>query len=395
MTVNLPDEIRICLDTLKNAGIKAYLVGGCVRDMLLNKTPNDYDITVNTSPEHIRSLFPHTYDTGIKHGTITVLINSMPIEITQMRIDGEYTDHRRPTEVIPALNIDDDLKRRDFTVNAMAISQSGELIDNFGGKEDLKNKIIRTVGDARLRYDEDALRIMRAFRFSAVLGFDIEQNSLDSALNMSHLLKEISAERIFAELTKTLMSPHPEKIEPLLKCGALSFLGLNYYMPLSPIGALSLDRDIRTAALFILCNADPLTVCKNLKTDKALRKSTGFLYDKFKSGFDTDEVALKGLIAENGYDLVLKLITLYNSISETDVSHLFSLLEKIKNDPLMISDLDINGNDLLSLNIKPQYISTVLKHLQGEVHKDKNVNHHNILLQLTTKYCKNIPNIVK
>lgn len=184
MTMDMPKNVDIAINLLQSAGFEAYAVGGCVRDSLLGKTPNDWDITTSAKPEDMKSVFAdfHCIDTGIKHGTVTVVIDGEPLEITTFRLDGEYEDNRHPKSVTFTSNLGADLGRRDFTVNAMAYSKMTETVDLFGGQNDLKNKIIRCVGDPDRRFNEDALRILRALRFASALDFEIEEKTAQSLL---------------------------------------------------------------------------------------------------------------------------------------------------------------------------------------------------------------------
>ncbi|MBP1588024.1 MAG: HD domain-containing protein [Clostridia bacterium] len=199
---NIPSEITRAVKLLEDAGFEAYIVGGCVRDILLGKEPKDYDITTSaTTGEMYRVFADYTViPTGVKHGTLTVKTGTLFTEITTYRMDGEYKDHRHPDEVLFTDQLPMDLERRDFTINAMAYSPGKGIVDLFGGREDLSNRIIRAVGDPRKRFDEDALRILRALRFSARLDFDIEKNTAEAMLELSHSLSLISAERVFSEL---------------------------------------------------------------------------------------------------------------------------------------------------------------------------------------------------
>jgi len=208
--VNLPENVQAIITTLENAGYEAYAVGGCVRDTLLNKEPDDWDITTSATPGQAKSLFARTIDTGIQHGTITVLIGKETYEVTTYRIDGEYEDSRHPKEVIFTSNLLEDLKRRDFTINAMAYNDRSGIVDAFGGMQDLENKIIRCVGNPKERFSEDALRMMRAVRFSGQLGYAIEQATAEAVKELAPTLSNISAERICTELVKLMVSDHPE-----------------------------------------------------------------------------------------------------------------------------------------------------------------------------------------
>jgi tRNA nucleotidyltransferase (CCA-adding enzyme) len=222
--INYPQYAGYVIEKLNEAGFEAYFVGGCVRDSILCKTPYDWDITTNALPGDIRNIFDKTYDTGIKHGTVTVLMGKNSIEVTTYRIDGAYTDFRRPDNVEFTSSLRDDLARRDFTINAMAFHPDSGPVDYFGGLEDLKNRKIRAVGDPNLRFHEDALRMMRAIRFSAQLGFDIEDTTLKAIGSNSALITNISSERIRDELNKTLISQNPMNFEHLHHTGILKHI---------------------------------------------------------------------------------------------------------------------------------------------------------------------------
>ena len=200
MQIRLPEKVKYIIETIQAAGFEAYAVGGCIRDYVLGKEPNDWDITTSARPEAVKALFDKTIDTGIRHGTVTVMIGREGFEVTTYRIDGEYEDGRHPKEVTYTMELKEDLRRRDFTINAMAYNETDGLIDMFGGMEDIKNHILRCVGDAKERFDEDALRMMRAVRFSAQLGYEIEKKTADAIETLCENLCRISAERIRTEL---------------------------------------------------------------------------------------------------------------------------------------------------------------------------------------------------
>ena len=212
ITIRLPRQVQWIIQKLKEQGFEAYAVGGCVRDSILGREPEDWDITTSAKPEEIKEIFRRTVDTGIAHGTVTVLAEKEGFEVTTYRIDGEYEDGRHPKEVWFTGMLAEDLKRRDFTINAMAYNDEDGLCDLFGGQEDLKQGVIRCVGEARERFTEDALRILRAVRFGAQLGFSMEEKTKEAAEALAGTLKKISAERIQNELVKLLVSPHPEEL---------------------------------------------------------------------------------------------------------------------------------------------------------------------------------------
>ena len=219
MTIQIPEKVNYIIDVLKEHGFEAYAVGGCVRDMLLQRDPEDWDITTSATPLEVKKLFRRTVDTGIQHGTVTVLLDKDQYEVTTYRLDGEYEDNRHPKEVSFTSSLMEDLKRRDFTINAMAYNEKEGFVDLFGGINDLNNGLIRCVGSATERFEEDALRILRAIRFSAQLDFAIEEETMNALKKKVELLKNISAERIRVEFTKLLISDHPEKINIAYEAG--------------------------------------------------------------------------------------------------------------------------------------------------------------------------------
>lgn len=217
--IELPEKVRYIIDTIMAAGYEAYAVGGCIRDLLLGRTPDDWDITTSASPDEVKRLFRCTIDTGIAHGTVTVMLDREGFEVTTYRIDGKYADGRHPESVTFTASLKEDLRRRDFTINAMAYNDRAGLIDEFGGVEDIRKKVIRCVGDAGERFSEDALRMMRAVRFSAQLGYGIEEETLQAIGRLSERLRLISAERIQTELVKLAVSPCPEKLRIAYQAG--------------------------------------------------------------------------------------------------------------------------------------------------------------------------------
>jgi tRNA nucleotidyltransferase (CCA-adding enzyme) len=219
MKLILPENVSRIIDTLMRAGYEAYAVGGCIRDSLLGREPKDWDITTSASPAEVKALFPKTVDTGIAHGTVTVLLNREGFEVTTYRVDGTYEDSRHPKEVTFTPDLNEDLKRRDFTINAMAYNDTHGLIDAFDGAGDLDRKIVRCVGDPKERFSEDALRMMRAVRFGAQLGFTVEEQTRSAICALAPTLKKISAERIQSELVSLLMSDHPEEMRTLYETG--------------------------------------------------------------------------------------------------------------------------------------------------------------------------------
>lgn len=217
--IKLPQKVQRIIEALEYGGYEAYAVGGCIRDSLLGRKPEDWDITTSAKPEEVKRIFNRTVDTGIQHGTVTVLLENEGFEVTTYRIDGKYEDGRHPKEVKFTPNLKEDLKRRDFTVNAMAYSEKEGLVDLFDGTGDLMRGLIRCVGDAKERFTEDALRMMRAVRFGAQLGFSIEKNTKEAIRELAPSLSKISGERIQTELVKLLVSDNPQEVRTLYETG--------------------------------------------------------------------------------------------------------------------------------------------------------------------------------
>ncbi len=219
MNIQLPDKVKHIIKIITDAGFEAYAVGGCIRDSILGREPEDWDITTSALPEQVKTLFHRTVDTGIQHGTVTIMLDKDGFEVTTYRVDGKYEDKRHPSEVSFTPNLKEDLKRRDFTINAMAYNEEVGLVDLFGGWRDIEGKIIRCVGEAKERFTEDALRMMRAVRFSAQLGYEIEKTTKEAIKELAHNLKYISAERIQVELVKLVISDHPDYLRIAYETG--------------------------------------------------------------------------------------------------------------------------------------------------------------------------------
>ncbi len=231
MEIFIPKDVSFLIDTIYENGYEAFMVGGCVRDSVLNLIPNDYDITTNAKPKEIINIFKDykIIDTGIKHGTVSIILNNNIYEITTYRIEGEYENNRRPKTVEFTSSIEEDLRRRDFTINAMAYNKQFGIIDKFNGLEDLQNRIIKTVGNPDERFKEDGLRMIRAIRFSSKLGFNIDENTLNGIYKNSYIIKNISTERINDEFTKILLSDNPQNIILLYKTNIFKYLGIFIY----------------------------------------------------------------------------------------------------------------------------------------------------------------------
>lgn len=273
--MQLPDSVEKIIHTLETAGYEAYAVGGCVRDALLGLTPDDWDITTSAEPEEVKALFSRTIDTGIKHGTVTVRLNGKSFEVTTYRIDGKYEDGRHPEEVTFTKSLEEDLKRRDFTINAMAVNDRTGIVDLFGGQEDLKAGIIRCVGDPMERFSEDALRMMRAVRFAAKLDFSIEEETKKSISILKDNLRKVSAERIQVELTKLIISNHPEMMRTLYETGLTSVF--------FPEWDVAMVCEQNTKHHCFTVGEHTIEVMKHVRNDKIMRLAA-LLHDIGKPG---------------------------------------------------------------------------------------------------------------
>ena len=432
MHIKIPDKVKFIIDTFYENNYEAFMVGGCIRDSLLSKEPKDYDIATSALPNITESLFEKTIPTGIKHGTITVLLDKEPFEVTTYRIEGEYKDNRRPDEISFVTNIKDDLSRRDFTINAFAYNSKEGLKDYFNGLEDLQNKIIRTVSDSNKRFNEDALRMMRAIRFASQLDFNIEKSTLDGIKKNKNLLKNISSERIRDELCKLLLSDNPRKGLNLLKdCGVLdviipeltSLIGFNHKTKdynedlfdhtLSVVENTPNDLILRLSALFhdigkpkVNDNiSEDITrkILTRLHFDNKTIKSVCILIKEYMNvlGNSTD-IDIKRFInrtsKENIYSLLefQKAHVLSLKISDLDLYELNDIKNKIdniinSNIPLSIKDLNIDGSILTKeLNLKPgKVIGETLNYLLEVVLNNPNLNNETILLEKAKTFIQN------
>lgn len=387
MNFSVPKEINDALLTLNNAGFEAYIVGGCVRDILLNKTPQDYDIATSATPEEIISLFPHTIPTGIKHGTVTVLFdNNEKTEITTFRCETAYYDNRHPESVSFVKTIEEDLSRRDFTVNAMAFCDKTGLKDPFGGFKDLNDKILCAVGEPFKRFNEDALRILRLFRFSAQLGFKTEKSTFEQALKLSNNLSKISRERIRDEFIKILCSQNPDAIAPLIKTNCLAFLGIGKeHTFFDNLELLKADPIPRFAYYCFKNSQNAFEIAQNLRLSKSFARSCGNICALLKGEIPTNKAQIKQIlrvIPKSDFEIYLQIVSEFN-----DTSILTELLKEIedKGEPYSLSQLEINGDDLLALGIKDKQIKLALENLLTLVIEHPEFNDKIILKEHVTK----------
>lgn len=447
MNINTPKEVKLIIDTFYRSNFEAFMVGGCVRDILLGNLPKDYDITTSAKPEITISLFDKTIPTGLKHGTVTVLISNEPYEVTTYRTEGNYIDNRRPSSVDFVTDIKEDLSRRDFTINALAYNEKVGLIDYFNGTDDIKNKIIRCVGNADKRFKEDALRMLRAVRFSCQLNFDIEENTYTAIKNNYKLIKNISSERIRDELCKILISENPSKgLEILRDTKLLEIIlpEINALYNFSP-KCTNHNRNVFAHTLKVIDNTENDLLLRlsalfhdvgKLNTLTPLNNGTfyGFpghclegsiMVKKILSRLRFDNNTIKVISKLIEHHLVLnapvmptkyEVKMLLNEVGVDNINLLFSLqradinsldnprvfLEKVrytenlvneiinKNEPLTIKDLNISGGDLISnLNLKPgKILGDVLNHLLNIILENPNLNSKESLLTLAKSFLR-------
>ncbi len=380
----IPNEVSCALTLFKNAGFEAYLVGGCVRDYIMNRHFNDFDITTNATPSEVIDVFEgyKVVQTGIKHGTVTVIINKLPLEITTYRIDGKYNDGRHPENVTFSKKLTDDLKRRDFTVNAMAYN--GEIIDVFGGIQDINDKIIRCVGNPDERFNEDALRIMRALRFSSVLMFDIEDETSKSILQNYHLLSNISTERIYSEFLKLLSGDKAGNVLIKYKEVFISlFDRLNFSESWQNINTIENDSLLRLAYFFL---NDELykNNYKKLKPDNKSYNRVCNAIEGFKITITHDAPSVKRFLRKHGKQAFRDVVEL-KRCEGIDISALCEIYTEIikNNECFDISGLNINGNDIKKLGYTDAEIGVILNMILDNVIDGKLENSREELIKFT------------
>ena len=385
----IPPEIQFIIERLQKNGFEAYLVGGCVRDMLMDITPHDYDITTSASPEIILSLFEKTVPTGIKHGTVTVINGGFAAEVTTYRTDGEYSDHRRPQCVTFVKSLKEDLARRDFTVNAIAYNENEGIKDFFCGREDIKNKILRAVGEPKKRFCEDALRILRLFRFASVLEFTPEEATLKNALKCAPLLESISAERISSELRKAVNGKNPEALKPLTDINGLKFIGIKNpdYSKIVPLQSAGL-------ALFgfLYSSTDNLmSALRFLKPSNKEKRLYENILTLLSLPFPQSKEEIKEMLFKTDLISVEKYLYFKNSYFGTDTENALSMLREISEngEPYRISDLKIGGRSLIKLGIKGEKVGETLEYLRQRVTADPTLNRREILLEISEEFNRN------
>lgn len=385
----IPSEIKFIIDALQKSGFEAYLVGGCVRDMLMDITPHDYDITTAAPPEIILSLFEKTVPTGIKHGTVTVINGGFAAEVTTYRTDGEYSDHRRPERVTFVKSLKEDLARRDFTVNAIAYNENEGIKDFFGGRADIKNKILRAVGEPKKRFCEDALRILRLFRFASVLGFTPETETLKAALNCAPLLENISAERISAELRKAVNGKNPAALKPLTDIKGLKFIGIKNpdYLKIVPLQS----QGLALFGFLYSSTDDLMSALRFLKPSNKEKRFYENILTLLSLPFPQSKEEIKEMLFKTDPCSVEKYLNFEKYYFGADTDNAFLMLREIleNGEPYRISDLKIGGRSLIKLGIGGEKVGKTLEYLRQCVTADPTLNRREILLQKSEEFNRN------
>ena len=385
----IPKEIQFIIDTLVKNGFEAYLVGGCVRDMLMGIPPHDYDITTSAPPETIISLFKKTVPTGIKHGTVTVINGGIAAEVTTYRADGEYADHRRPETVTFVKSLKEDLARRDFTVNAIAYNEKEGIKDFFGGIEDINKKILRAVGDPEKRFCEDALRILRLFRFASVLGFAPEKGTLKAALKCAPLLESISAERISSELRKAVNGKNPAALKPLTDIGRLQFIGIKSpdYLKIIPLQS----EELALFSFLYSATDDLMSALNFLKPSNKEKRLYENILTLLSLPFPQSKEEIKEMLFKTDPISVEKYLYFKSSYFGWDTENAQSMLREIleNGEPYRISDLKISGKNLINMGISGEKIGETLEYLRKSVVYNPEQNKKSVLLQKSEEFNRN------
>lgn len=373
--IALPKDVKHIIGVLMENGYEAYAVGGCVRDSILGRVPGDWDITTSALPMQVKGLFRRTVDTGIQHGTVTVMLGRNGYEVTTYRIDGKYEDSRHPESVEFTPKLEEDLKRRDFTINAMAYNDEHGIVDIFDGVGDLQRKIIRCVGNAHDRFDEDALRILRAVRFSAQLGFGIEENTAGAAKELAVNLKRISSERIHTEFNKMLKSAHPDYFSVADAIGIMEIVLPEYHVMSAEdkafVGALARECACllpeRYAAMLFMSGryseegpADTAKrVLKRLKLDNDTINTASMLLRFGMLEITDDESRIRHIIYETGDKNILRILDFRAAYEKcigndiADVRRMYDICNMIfeRGDCVSLKNLAITGKELIAMGV--------------------------------------------
>lgn len=403
----MPYEAEWIIDNIRSHGYEAFIVGGCVRDAVLGRIPGDWDITTSAKPEQVKEIFGKTVDTGLKHGTVTIIKHGSGYEVTTYRIDGEYLDGRHPETVEFTPDLREDLKRRDFTINAMAYSHETGIVDEFEGMEDLKRRVIRCVGCAKDRFTEDALRILRAVRFAAQLDFVIEDETYKAIAEIAPNLVHVSKERIQVELTKLLLSDHPEKIWMVDATGIAEYVtpgftevfereleSRNFMDPLKEcwagIAALPADKSHRWAGFLRHMTAEQaVKILRGLKLDNDTIGNVKNMITAFQVPLAVDKVEIRRLLSRVTEYQFLGAMQLKKLDGDETVPGILRLFEEIKEsgDCVSLKQLAVNGGDLLAKGlVKGKQIGDGLMYLLNLVLEKPELNKKDILLEKINQF---------
>ena len=401
-TIKIPPQVEWILKKLRDSGYEAFAVGGCVRDTILNRKPGDWDITTSARPEQVKAVFGKTVDTGLQHGTVTVIRDHVGYEITTYRIDGEYEDGRHPREVEFTSDLREDLRRRDFTINAMAYSPETGLVDIFGGMEDLKNRTIRCVGNAVERFGEDALRIMRAVRFASQLDFSIEEETYRALSGIAPNLAHVSKERIQVELTKTLLSGRPQGVLVMEDTGMCPYMtagfpgifskaresGINLEERLKRSALLPQEKSLRYAVfLGHLGEKGACTILRELKLDNDTIRRVKTLVHFMEETLPEDGPALRRMMSQMEDSLFDSLLLMRKTVfpeQMEDVLKTESRCRRVRErgDCIRLKDLAVTGNDLIAAGMKPgKEMGERLRYLFELVLSEPALNEKELLLK--------------
>ena len=401
MIIDLPKNVENIIGSLEEHGFEGFAVGGCVRDSLLKKTPKDWDITTDALPVDMKKIFKKTFDTGIAHGTVTVLMDGVGYELTTYRIDGNYSDGRHPDSVSFSKSLSEDLCRRDFTINAMAYSNKKGIVDLFDGRKDLQNGIIRAVGDAKKRFDEDALRMLRAVRFAAQLGFKIDDDTFEAIKEKAKLLSKVSKERIFAELNKSLCGEFAQNIKMVYTSGLYRYIGKEFAKLNKNIYDFYPRKFPNKKHMYwaaFLENIENVEAVKKilfeLKSDNATRNNTYLLVKELKNPLPSSDEDIRWSLHRIGADLFCDYIEILKSdkknvdiLDKIDTIENRYILILKENHAYEISMLDITGKDLMDIGIsKGPKIGEVLEFLLKKVIENPLNNEKSSLLRLVKEF---------
>ena len=387
--VTPPKYIRQILFGLQARGFAAYLVGGCVRDMIMEITPNDWDICTSALPEDVMDIFPGSRPTGLKHGTVTVVLGTKTAEVTTFRREGEYRDHRRPDAVSFVSDLITDLSRRDFTMNAIALSADGMVSDPFNGITDIKNHTIRCVGDPLLRFEEDALRMFRALRFSARLGFTIEYETLGAIEQKAQLASELAPERVRDELEKILLTPRPDTLGAAISFGMLSryIPGTGWKTPnFANLAKLPKKPLSRWAAFSIMLQKYGFIPSVHdflfsLRLDGRTMRCCEGASEILRSPPPEDKLGWKKLLYRYGVDTVSCAVSAFEALSGQDLEKELRAVLK-SGECFSMKHLAVNGDDLLELGLQGHALGEMLEFLLEYVMEYPENNRREILLSL-------------